>query len=240
MEKAIQERARQSARSGAKRATAPTKVPPFDLQKFLDLERLRSMATLHAVLYAVLVSTVFILAGRAAGSAAAGAFAALGMLVTLRWYLKFIWGVEVTQLGKPTSLVGVFFAYFITCIMVSFLLSNPPFYDELAPEVHCCTYFERDINGSWVGAENSTVGAAAGSVRVVAQVFDNAGVDRVTLSYQRGPSWVNDSVMSSEGGGSFAYEISNLSVGDYTIVARAVDTSSHASEARSAESLHVV
>jgi len=241
-EKAMQERARQAGRSGgAKRPAAPTKVPPFDLGKFLEIERLRSKSTLHAVLYALMVTTVLILAGRALGSAAAGAFAALGMMVTLRWYLKLIWGVDVTKLGKPTSLVGVFFAYFITCIMVSFLLSNPPFYDELAPEITCCSFFEPSVSGGWEHANNSTVAAGAGSARVVAQVFDNAGVDHVNLSYQP-PSgqWINGSLMAGEGAGAYAYVLSNLSKGDYTIVVRAVDTSGHAAEARSPQSLHVV
>jgi len=242
IEKLVQERARQRGKGGgAARPPASTKVPPFDLAKFVEIERLRAKATLHAVLYAFAVTTVLILAGRAAGSAAAGAFAALGLLVTLRWYLSWVWGVDVTKLGKPTSLVGVFFAYFITCMMVSFLLSNPPFYDDLAPEVYCCQFFEPSGNGTWLPADNSTVGVSAGSARIVAHVFDNAGVDPVNLSYlPPGGVWVNGSAMASGGSGAYAYTLTSLSAGDYTMVVTAVDTSGHVGEARSAQPLHVL
>ena len=46
--------------------------------------------------------------------------------------------------------------------------------------------------------------------------------------------------MSGETGGVYAFVLSNLSAGDYTIVVRAVDTTGHAAEARSPHSLHVV
>jgi hypothetical protein len=225
-EKAVRERQKAAARkSPGARPRTPAKVTPFDLESFTELERLRSKAMLHSVLYALLASSALILAGRAAGIGGAGAIIALLLIGSLYWYLKIVWDVDMTKLGRPTSVVGVWFAYFITCIMVSFLLSNPPFHDELPPDIICCDFYEPSGNGSWLLANNSQVNHSAGSALVEAHVYDNAGVAGVTLSYQRAGLWTNGTVMGPSGNGAYRATIDNLTVGSYTVFVRATDIS---------------
>lgn len=228
-------------RRRAERLSKAIKVHPFDPQKFVQQVRAQSWATIHTVVFVIALTAVCLVVGRAFGAQAWGAFAALLGIGGLYLYLKRVWDIDVLELGKATSMVGVYLTYFITWVMASFLLSNPPFYDDAAPEVHCCRFAEYTTNSSWINetgqpwinATGTSVSNANGSVRVEFAAFDNAAVTRVELEVVS-PSFSDRIVFPVETDGVYDHVFTNITDGGYFLTVTAWDAYDHASTASSA------
>lgn len=216
-------------RRRAERLSKALKVAPFDPEKFVRQIRAQSWATIHTVAFVLVLTAVCLFVGRALGSQAWGAFAALLGIGGLYLYLKRVWDIDVLELGKATSMVGVYLTYFVTWVMASFLLSNPPFYDDAAPEIHCCGFYEKAANDSWVFVPGSSVNATNGSARVEFLAFDNAAVTRVTLEV-RDPSGSQAPPLELPvtADGVYRYDFTNLvSRTTYVLSITAWDASDH-------------
>lgn len=209
----------------------PVKIPPLDPAKFVDQLRKQSWALIHTIAFAATLTTVLILAGRAAGLQAAGAFAALLLIGSLYYYLKIVWDIDLTALGKTTSTVGAFLTYFVTWLMLCFLLSNPPFHDEAPPVIRCCSFYDNPgVPTEWVPVNGTTVNDTDGTVRVSAEVFDNSKVDQVFVDVaDPSGTWANGSAMAHTEGHTYTIDLTGLRSGGYSINVRAVDTSGRAS-----------
>lgn len=260
-------RAKQASRRGR-----TAKVPTFHAESYVHLLRMSSWASIHTILYSAALAATGIIAGRAAGSAAWGAFAALLCIGSLYYYLLRIWDIDLLKIhhgfsvgggvamgggrsvvgtsGKPTSVIGVYITYFITWIMVSFLLSNPPFFDGAAPEIKCCGYYQGNVNNtSWVLVHGKSVNRTAGdpsdpnatngTAMLEFGAYDNAAVGRVRLDISD-PAGVavESGDLPLSGNGTYRYVFPPLTVGSYLVNITAYDVNDHRTFAQDSLNVH--
>lgn len=212
------------------------KVPAFDPEEFIRLERLRSKAMLHSILYAAGVTVAFVGIGELLGLQLVFALLALLMIGSLYPYLKMVWDIDMTKLGRVSAPLGMWFGYFITFLMVSFVMSNPPFIDYASPQIACCDYYEPANNTSapWAHVNGTNVSIDAGQVRIVAHVVDNHHVANVEIQLaDPSGNFSAFTGMTRGPGDSWEFLLSPLELDDYTIFLRATDDAGHLSEARS-------
>src|SRR3990172_8167937 len=240
-------------RRQAERLSKAPKVKPFDPDKFVAQIRLQAWATIHTVLYAAGLTAAFVLTGRALGAAGGAAFAALLGIGSLFYYLLRFWDIDLRKLGKITSQIGVFLTYFITWIMVSFLLSNPPVYDGVAPEIRCCGFYIPakpgsqafnhtfpDLPGEWSLAvpfsglaSSYTVNASDNQTLLEFGAYDGSGVSRVTLGWVADHNIrVNNTDLPLSADGAYRHVVTGLEPGtSWTFFISAYDAAEHVSTA---------
>jgi len=147
------------------------KLPKFDEEKFLKKER-RNIKTLF------LSSLLgFVIALISLG------FWTLLSESGLRWELVLLFGVfnaswvkylflrlniDLTDFGKK-GWFGSYAIYFFTWLIVLIILVNPPFYDDESPYVDVVVLPD--------------VQELGGTVRIVAQIIDNVGVEKQDISF---------------------------------------------------------
>lgn len=236
------QRARDNYRKEAERKRAERmkgkdlKVPPFDPKKFIEQERARSKAMLHAIFYAAFVTFALVGVGELIGAQLVMSLIALLMIGTLYPYMKYVWDIDMTKLGRWSAPLGMWFGYFITFMMVSFIMSNPPFIDYAAPHIVCCDYYEPTNNTSapWAQVKASNVSVAGGEVRIVAHVIDNHHVANVQIQFaDPSGSFSAYAEMTRGAGDQWEYVLSPIELNAYTIFLRATDDAGHLTEARS-------
>ncbi len=229
------------------------KIQPFQPEKFIAQIRTQSWATIHTVLFSAGVTAAFVLGGRALGAPGSFAFLALLGIGSLFYYLLRFWDIDLRRLGKVTSQIGVFFTYFITWVMVSFLLSNPPVFDGVAPELVCCGFYIPakagstganhtfpEVLGNWslgVPVQGTpgtyTVNASDNETVLEFGAFDGGGVSRVTLAWD-GPHGASDETnLSVTPNGKYHHRVPNLEANtSWTFAITVVDFVGHVSFAR--------
>ena len=217
------------------------KVPPFDPEKFVDLERQRSKATLLTITFAAGATAALVAAGALAGIQAWTAFLSMLLIGALYPYLKWVWDIDMTKLGRPTSAVGLWFAYFVTWLMVSFIMSNPPFADYSAPEIFCCEYaIWAANNATWLPVNATSINHTSGPVRVIVRVIDNMAVKGVTLE-RFAPNGsrldVEQMVPSTTAENRWNYDFTSVEAGSYTLNFLASDAAGHQASLRASMSV---
>jgi hypothetical protein len=115
-------------------------------------------------------------------------------------------------------------------------MSNPPFIDYAAPEIHCCEYFVpgNDNNTTlWVEANATNVTMAGGQVKIVAYVIDNNHVETVYIHFaDPNGEMSNLSKMTPEAGNRWAYVLGDLELNSYTVFLEASDDAGHTTQSR--------
>lgn len=244
---------REFERRQAEKVGKLPKIQPFQPEKFVAQIRTQSWATIHTVLFSAAVTAACILVGRALGSAAAGAFVALLAIGAVFYYLLRFWDIDLRRLGKVTSQIGVFFTYFITWVMVSFLLSNPPLFDGVAPELVCCGFYIPakagspgpnhtfpDTPGNWslavpvpgTGA-SYTVIASDNETVLEFGAFDGGVVSRIGLVWDGPHGQVGQTNLTVAQDGHYHHLVPNLEAStSWTFVITAYDLAGHESQAR--------
>jgi hypothetical protein len=221
---------RQYEERRAKRQGKTAKVEPFDPVKFRDHVRVQSWASIHTIAFAAALTAALVLVGRAAGNQAAGAFAALLAIGSTYYYLLRVWGLDIREL-RLTSRVGIWLTYFVTWIMASFLVANPPFIDDAPPEIHAVTAYVQDVNGTWVQTNLTAADAANNATAQVRfRVVDSSPIRRVTFEYLA-PLTSNTTApveLFPGAGGEYAFTLTNITVapcrgGSYYFTIRAWD-----------------
>lgn len=217
-------------RRQAERLSKGPKIQPFNPEKFVAQIRLQSWATIHTIVYAAAVTAVAVLGGRALGAPGWGALAGLLAIGSLFYYLLRFWDIDLRRLGKVTSQIGAFFTYFITWVMVSFLLSNPPVFDGVAPELRCCGFYVPakagnpgpnhtflDVPGEWsiavpvpLSPATYTVNASDNQTLLEFGAFDGGGVSRVTLGWLGPHNITGETDLSVSQDGNYRHRILSL------------------------------
>lgn len=146
------------------------KIPKFDEEKFLRRER-RNIKTMF-----LSFALGFIIAIICFG------FWSLLEGSELRWGLIFLLGVvnasflkylflrlniDISDLGRK-GWFGSYAVYFFTWLLVLIVLVNPPFYDDEDPRVEVVTL--------------PNVQELGGTVKIIARITDNAGVENIDFS----------------------------------------------------------
>ncbi len=210
------------------------KVPPFDPKEFVRMERLRAIAMLHAIAYSGGLTALLIGVGELVGAPTPFALLALLLIGSLYPYMKKVWDIDMTKLGRWTAPIGMWFAYFITFMMVAFIMSNPPFIDYASPEIHCCEYFVPGNNTTlWVQVSATNVTIAGGQVKITAYVIDNNHVETVRVHFaDPNGNMSNLSQMTPEEGNRWAYVLGDLQLKSYTVFLEAKDDAGHTTFSR--------
>jgi hypothetical protein len=202
------------------------KVPPFNAEEFIRLERVRSKAMLITIAYAAFIAIAIVGIGEVVEAPPFFAFIGLLLIGSLYTFLKRVFDIDMTKLGRWSSAAGLWFAFFITFMMVAFIMSNPPFLDKAPPLVECCTYFVPTNNTSqpWEQVNALNVSASAGHVRIVAHVVDNHRVAAVSIQYwnPNGNQSAAHAMVQGQGH-DWVFELDTLDLNDYTIFVQATD-----------------
>ncbi len=146
------------------------RIPKFDEEKFIRVEKEKIKTTFLAFTFGIIVSLI-----------------SFGFWVLLkdnsyRWLLVLLFGlftaswlkylflrlkIKLEDIEKK-SMLGVYSTYFFTWLLILILLVNPPFYDDTPPNVEVVTLPSMQEPG--------------GTVEIVARVTDNAGIKNITLT----------------------------------------------------------
>lgn len=250
--KAREEYRRQFEERRAKRSTKTVKVQAFDPEVFLDQVRLQSWATIHTIVYAAALTAVLFAVGHAFGLGGVGAIAALLAIGSVFYYLLYVWNLDLRELKRVAAVVGVFLSYFVAWLAMSFLISNPPFFDDAAPELRCCEVFKQ--NGSaweqaggqylWNAGDSTwhynlsaqanhvAFNASNGTARILFGAYDSGGVARVSLEIFQ-PNFSTKNVdVEVRSDGLYVYDMFSQPLGAYTFNVTAIDRAGHTTPGR--------
>ena len=147
------------------------KLPKFDEEKFLNKER-RNIKTLFlSFLLGLIIAIIsFGFWTLLSGSGLRWELVLLLGVFNASWlkYLFIRLNIDLTDFGKK-GWFGSYAIYFFTWLIVLIILVNPPFYDDESPHVEMVV-----LPG---------VQELGGTVRIVAQIIDNVGVEKQDISF---------------------------------------------------------
>lgn len=160
------------------------RIPKFDEEKFIRTEKQKIKTTILSFIFGTAISLIsFGFWVLLHGSSLRWILVLLFGIFTAAWlkYLFIRLNIDFESLGRK-GIFSSYSIYFFTWLLLLIVLVNPPFYDDEAPYVEVVTLPGMQEPG--------------GTVKIVARITDNAGVDHITLtinhpngtSYQVPPS----------------------------------------------------